>query len=134
MVKAFIPLSKPNIREEEIEQVAAVLRSGMLVQGERVKIFETAVAKYIGCKHALTVSNGTASLHLALKALNVGAGDEVIIPAFSYVATANVVELVGARPVFIDVQFETCNIKTEDVAAQKSTKIRALMPVHEFGL
>lgn len=132
--RGFIPLSKPHIMEEEIHDVSEVLRSGMLVQGEKVKLFESAMAKFIGCKHAIAVSNGTASLHLALKALGIKPGDEVVIPAFSYVATANVIELTGASPVFIDVDIDTCNIKANDVAALKSPQIKALMPVHEFGL
>ncbi|MBT1700910.1 DegT/DnrJ/EryC1/StrS aminotransferase family protein [Fulvivirgaceae bacterium PWU4] len=133
-MKSFIPLSRPNIKEEDIERVAEVLRSGMLVQGEHVKAFENAIAAFIGCKYAIAVSNGTASLHLALKALHIGPGDEVVIPAFSYVATANVVELVGAKPVFVDVELTTCNIQAQAVADLRSPKIKALMPVHEFGL
>ena len=81
----------------------------MLVQGREVETFEKRIASYLGIKNAIAVSNGTASLHLALIALGIGPGDGVIIPAFSYIATANVLELVGAKPVFVDVELETCN-------------------------
>src|SRR5687768_7534122 len=96
----FIPLISPVIPEEAIEGVTAVLRSGMLVQGKNVAAFESEVADYLAAKHVVAVSNGTASLHLALLALGIGRSDEVIVPAFSYVATANVVEVVGAKCVF----------------------------------
>jgi dTDP-4-amino-4,6-dideoxygalactose transaminase len=131
---SFIPLMSPDISEEDIEAVASVLRSGMLVQGEQVADFENEVANYLGVGHAIAVSNGTASLHLALVALGVGPGDEVIVPAFSYVATANVVELVGARCVFVDVQRDTYNIDPDALERAITPQTRAVIPVHEFGL
>src|SRR6266478_1655366 len=102
-MKESIPLSRPDIREEDIDAVVKVLRSGMLVQGEQVAVLEDSVKKLVDVPFACAVSNGTASLHLALLALGVKPGDEVIVPAFSYVATANVVELVGAKCVFVDI-------------------------------
>lgn len=131
---SFIPLMSPDISEEDIEAVARVLRSGMLVQGAEVAAFEAEVADYVGVKHAIAVSNGTASLHLALVALGVGPGDEVIVPAFSYVATANVVELVGATCVFADVQRDTFNIDPDAFEAAITPRTKAAIPVHEFGL
>ena len=131
---SFIPLMSPDIAETDIEAVAAVLRSGMLVQGEQVAAFEAEFARYLGVRNAVAVSNGTASLHLALVALGVGPGDEVVVPAFSYVATANVVELVGARCVFVDVQRDTFNIDPDLFEAAITPRTKAVIPVHEFGL
>ena len=130
----FIPLASPNITDEDINAVIEVLHSGMLVQGKNVEALENAVAEYLGVKHAVAVTSGTAALHLALKALGIGAGDVVIAPAFSFVATANVVELVGAKPVFVDIEPETFNIDASKIAAAITPKTRAIMPVHEFGL
>lgn len=133
-VTRSIPLSRPDIREEDIARAADVLRTGMLVQGPRVREFEQAVSDLLGQVHTRAVSNGTAALHLALVALGIGPGDEVIVPAFSFVATANVVELVGATPVFVDVDLATYNVDSEGVAAAVTDRTRAIMPVHEFGL
>jgi perosamine synthetase len=130
----FIPLMVPDIREEDIDAVAEVLRSGMLVQGAKVEALEKSIAKYLGAKHAVAVSNGTASLQLALFAMGIGAGDEVIVPAFSYMATANVVELVGAKPVFVDINLETFNIDVTQIEDKITPKTKAIIPVHEFGL
>jgi perosamine synthetase len=131
---AFIPLARPDIREEDISLVADVLRSGMLVQGEYVRMLEDAFAKYHEVRHAIAVSNGTATLHLALKVLGIGEGDEVILPALSYVATANVVELVGATCVFVDVDEKTFNIDATRIEEKITSRTKAIIPVHEFGL
>lgn len=133
-VRKFIPLASPDIREEDIKVVNEVLRSGMLVQGEYVGKLEKAFADYHGVKHAIAVSNGTATLHLALKVLGIGEGDEVIVPAFSYVATANVVELVGATCVFVDIDDKTFNIDVAQIESRITSKTKAIIPVHEFGL
>jgi dTDP-4-amino-4,6-dideoxygalactose transaminase len=110
------------------------LRSGNLVQGKNVEAFESAIAEYLGIQNVIAVSSGTATLHLALVALGVGAGDEVIVPAFSYPATANVVEIVGAKPVFVDVEPDTFNIDVSQIEKSITPRTRAIMPVHEFGL
>lgn len=130
----FIPLMSPNITESDIEAVAEVLRAGMLVQGENVVALEKEIAEYLNVKNAVAVSNGTASLHLALVALGIGAGDDVIVPAFSYVATANVVEIVGAKCVFVDVEADTFNIDVSQIENAITPKTKAIIPVHEFGL
>lgn len=130
----FIPLASPNILQEDIDEVCRVLRSGMLVQSVEVRMLESNLEEYLGVKHVVCVSNGTASLHLALLALGIGKGDEVIVPAFSYVATANVVEIVGAKPVFVDIDLATFNIDTEQLDFALSSRTKAIMPVHEFGL
>ncbi|MES2780073.1 MAG: DegT/DnrJ/EryC1/StrS family aminotransferase [Bacteroidota bacterium] len=130
----FIPLSSPDIREEDIEAVNQVLRTGMLVQSHNVKKFEDAIVNYTKAPYACAVSNGTATMHLALIALGIGKGDEVIVPAFSYIATANVVELVGATPVFVDIDIETFNIDVTKIRAKITSNTKAIIPVHEFGL
>lgn len=129
-----IPLMTPTITEEDIEHVSRVLRSGMLVQGKEVETLENRIADYTGTKYAVCVSNGTASLHLSLIALGVGVGDEVILPAFSYIATANVIELVGATPIFIDISLETFNIDETLIESCITPRTKAIIPVHEFGL
>jgi perosamine synthetase len=131
---SFIPLASPSINEQDIENVSAVLRSGMLVQGLQVEQLEQQLASYLGVNHAIMVSNGTASLHLMLVALGIGPGDEVIIPAFSYIATANVVELVGAKPVFVDIEEHSFNINSGLISRKITSSTKAVMIVHEFGL
>lgn len=130
----FIPLMSPNITEQDIEAAVSVLRSGMLVQGENVAALEGEVAEYLQVKNVVAVSNGTATLHLALIALSIGVGDEVIVPAFSYVATANVVEIVGAKCVFVDVKRDTFNIDVSQIEQAITPRTKAIIPVHEFGL
>jgi dTDP-4-amino-4,6-dideoxygalactose transaminase len=106
----------------------------MLVQGKEVFQLENATLNYIHTDYCNAVSNGTASLHLALIALGIGPGDEVIIPAFSYIATANVVELVGARCVFVDIHPGVFNIDESRIEKVITAKTKAIIPVHEFGL
>lgn len=130
----FLPLASPDIRDEDIALVNEVLRSGMLVQGAYVAKLEEAFAGYHGLKHAIALSNGTATLHLALKVLGIGPGDEVIVPAFSYVATANVVELVGATCVFVDIDERSFNIDVNKIEEKITSRTKAIIPVHEFGL
>ncbi|MBS1646320.1 MAG: DegT/DnrJ/EryC1/StrS family aminotransferase [Bacteroidetes bacterium] len=130
----FIPLAKPNILEKDILLVNEVLRSGMLVQGKYVTELENSFIQLAKSKYASAVSNGTATLHLALKVLGVKEGDEVIVPAFSYMATANVIELVGAKPIFVDIDIQTFNIDVHKIEANISKKTKAIIPVHEFGL
>lgn len=132
--RAFIPLASPDIRETDIEEMVRVVRTGMLVQGKEVAAFEDAIQQFLGVGHAICVTNGTATLHLSLLALGIGPGDEVIVPAFSYMATANVVELVGAQPVFADIQARTFNIDPGQIEDLITTATRAIIPVHEFGL
>jgi perosamine synthetase len=130
----FLPLAKPDIREEDIAAVNEVLRSGLLVQGAYVEKLEKAFAERHGVRHAIALSNGTATLHLALKVLGVGEGDEVLVPALSYVATANVVELTGARCVFVDVDERSFNIDISKIEEKITERTKAIIPVHEFGL
>jgi perosamine synthetase len=130
----FIPLASPDINEADIAAVTKVLRTGMLIQGKEVEKLENNVAEFLGVDHCIAVSNGTATMHLCLVAEGIGEGDEVIVPAFSYVATANVVELVGATPVFVDIDPLTFNIDVSKIEGAITSKTKAIIPVHEFGL
>lgn len=130
----FIPLMVPDIQQQDIDAVVTVLQSGMLIHGTKVEEFENNIAKYLGVEHAIAVSSGTATLHLALIALGIGKGDEVIVPAFSYIATANVVELVGAKPIFVDIDAKSFNIDKNLIEEAITPATKAIMPVHEFGL
>jgi dTDP-4-amino-4,6-dideoxygalactose transaminase len=130
----FIPLASPNILDADIQEVVDVLKTGMLVQGKKVLELETNVANFVDAKHVAAVANGTATMHLALVALGIGPGDEVIVPAFSYIATANVVELVGATPIFVDINIRTFNIDVSQIESKITAKTKAIIPVHEFGL
>ena len=131
---SFIPLARPDVNETDIEAVVKVLRSGMLVQGEKVQELEQKFSDFTQVKFAVAASNGTASLHLALKALNIGAGDEVIVPAFSFIATANAVEITGATPVFVDIDLSTFNINADQIENFITSRTKAIIPVHEFGM
>jgi perosamine synthetase len=128
-----VPLTYPSINPNDVENVLKVLESGQLVQGKYVQLLEKAIAELVVVEHAVAVSSGTATLHLALLSLGIGPGDEVVVPAFSYVATANVVELVGARPVFVDIHPDTFIIDPNMIEAAITQRTKALMPVHEFG-
>jgi perosamine synthetase len=134
MLDKFIPLASPDITEEDIACVVKVLKTGMLVQGENVLALEKSFTNYHKNDYAIAVSNGTATMHLALKALGIGPGDEVIVPAFSYIATANVVELVGATCVFVDIDLDTFTIDVSKIEAAVTPSTKVIIPVHEFGL
>jgi perosamine synthetase len=130
----MIPITKPYITDTDIAAVTDVLKTGMLVQGENVLALEKYVGEYLGNCHVAAVSNGTATMHMMLKVNNIGVGDEVIVPAFSYVATANVVELLGATPIFVDIHLDTFNIDTTQIESKITSKTKAILAVHEFGL
>ena len=129
-----IPLCIPEILNQDIASVTKVLKTGNLVQGEKVKELESYNNKYTKTKHTIAVSSGTATMHLALVALGIKEGDEVIVPAFSYIATANVVELVGATPIFVDIDPQTFNIDVNKIEELITKNTKAIIPVHEFGL
>ena len=129
----MIPIAKPIISNDEIQAVAEVLKSGMLAQGKVVEEFETAFAKYVDVKNAITVGNGTISLDIALKSLDMKQGDEVIVPSFTFISTSNAVLFQGAKPVFADVDERTFNINPNDVLEKISDRTKAIIAVHLFG-
>ena len=129
----MIPISAPLIGDEERAAVLEVLASGHLAEGERVRAFEEAFAAYCGVRYAVAVSSGTAALMVALAAHGIGPGDEVITTPFSFIATANAIQFVGARPVFVDVREEDFNLDPEQVEARITPRTRALLPVHLYG-
>jgi perosamine synthetase len=128
-----IPIAKPNFGKEEQTAVKEVLESGILASGPRTKKFEKEFAEYVGVKHAVAVANGTIALDVALKALKIGAGDEVITSAFSFIASGNCILFQNAKPVFADIDPRTFNIDPADVAEKITAKTKALIPVHMFG-
>ena len=128
-----IPLSRPDVSEADVEAVATVLRSGRLSLGPVGPQFEAAFAKAVGAKHAVAMSSGTAALHLCLIALGIGPGDEVITTPFSFVASANCILYVGARPIFVDIGEHTLNLDPARLEAAVSERTRAILPVHVFG-
>jgi perosamine synthetase len=128
-----IRLARPDVGETELAAMAEVLADGQLTMGPRVAAFESAVAAAVGTAHAVAVSSGTAALHLALLALGVGEGDEVIVPAYTFPATANAVRLCGARPVLADVDPETFLMRPELVAGAVTGRTRVVIAVHLFG-
>ena len=138
----MIRLTIPSIQEDDLQAVREALASGYLVQGARVAAFEQAVASYVGAEFAIAVSNGTAALHLALLALDIQPGDIVIAPAYSWISTANVIELCGAQPVFIDIQSDIFNLdpnrlevslKRLMTSVETAPRVKAILPVHTFG-
>jgi len=129
----MIPVGRPSIGREEEEAVTRVLRSGMLAQGPEVAGFEDQFARYCGARHAVGVNSGTAALHAALAALGIGAGHEVIVPAFTFFATGSAVCMCGARPVFADVDPDTFNLSVGSVQELLSQRTHAVIGVHLFG-
>ena len=145
-----IPITKPHFDKAETAQLEAALKSGWVMQGPRVGKFETIFAKYVGSRFAVATSSGTTALHIALEAAGIGAGDEVITTAFSFIATANSIRYCGAYPVFCDIDIETYNLDPEKVKEfietgckwekgvlrNKKTKrpLKAIMPVDQVGL
>jgi dTDP-4-amino-4,6-dideoxygalactose transaminase len=128
-----IRLARPDVGREEAEAVAAVLESGQLTMGPKVEEFEAELARACGVEHAVVVSSGTAALHVAVLALGLGDGDEVLVPAYTFPATANVVALAGARPVLVDVDPRTMNLDPARVYEAVTSRTRAVLAVHLFG-
>ena len=134
-----IPINKPIIGEEEAELVKKITLSGMFTNpqpegGEWVNKFEKAFASYVGTKDAVSVNSGTSALYASLLAADVGAGDEVIVPPFTFPSTADVVLLVGAKPIFADINIDTYNIEPNDVKKKVTENTKAIIPVHLYGL
>jgi dTDP-4-amino-4,6-dideoxygalactose transaminase len=131
--ESFIHFHRPWLGEEEEKEVIETLRSGWLTTGARTHEFERRFAEYIGCKHAIGLNSCTAGLHLALSALDLGPGDEVITTPITFAASANVIIHQGAKPVFVDVESDTLEIDADKIEEQITEKTRAILPVHLYG-
>lgn len=131
---ARLPISRPVFGQREKELIGEVLDSGWVVQGPMVKRFEGMVAQYTGAEHAVAVSSCTTGLHLVLQALGIGPGDEVVLPSFTYIASANAVEYTGARPVFCDIDLDRFTLDLHGLQKALTPKTRVIMPVSLFGL
>lgn len=129
----MIPIAVPLIGDEELHAIEIVLRSGMLASGEFVSKFEMEFADYCNTDHAIAVNSGTAALHAALLSLDIGAGDEIIVPDFTFIASATSVSMCAARPVFADVDPATFTIDPESVLEAITPRTRAVIGVHLFG-
>lgn len=129
----MIPPARPALGEEEYRAVREVLESGMLAQGPRVEAFETAFARYVGRRHAIATSSGTAALHIALLALGQGPGDEIVMPPMTFMACASMTLAVGGRPSFADVENRLFTLDPRAAAKAVTPATRALMPVHLYG-
>ena len=129
-----VPIARTNLTEAEIQSVLDPLRTGWLVQGPKVKEFEDKWSQFTGSKNSIAVTSCTSALHLSLAALGFGPGDEAIVPAFTWVATANVVEHLGGRVVFCDIDLETFNLDVSKLEQKITSKTKAILPVHLFGL
>jgi dTDP-4-amino-4,6-dideoxygalactose transaminase len=133
-MKPFLPFARPSIDEQSIAAVADVFRSSQLASGPKVHAFEADLAAYLGGRHVRVMTSATAGLEMALEVAGIGAGDEVIVPAMSFAASANVVARLRAKPVFVDIDLHTRNIDMARVPAAITAKTRAIMPVHFAGL
>ncbi|MGB9857992.1 MAG: DegT/DnrJ/EryC1/StrS family aminotransferase [Dictyoglomus sp.] len=128
-----IPMSAPDLDETDIQEVLEVLRSGRLALGPKAREFEEMMANYIGVKCAVAVSSGTAGLHILVRALGIGPGDEVLVPSFTFAASVNVILYERAVPVFVDIEPETYNLDPDDLERKITKKTKAIMAVDIFG-
>ena len=131
--KTIIKVAIPQVGEEEVEAVRQVLLSGQFVSGAKVEEFEKAFAEYIGVKYAVAVNSGTAALHIALQAMGIGPGDEVIVPPLTFFATVSSVLYVGAKPVFADIDYDDWCISPSSIKNVITERTKAIIPVHLFG-
>jgi perosamine synthetase len=129
-----VPLIKLEFTSHELEALQAPIKRGWVVQGPEVEKFESLVCEFTGAHYAIATSSCTTALHLSLLALGIGPGDEVIVPSFTFIASANAVEHCGAKPVFCDIDLKTFNIKTKGLEETIGPRCKAIMPVHLFGL
>lgn len=129
-----IPIARTNLLENEIQSVLGPLQSGWLVQGPKVKEFEEKWSAFSGAMHSIAVTSCTSGLHLSLAASGFGPGDEAIVPAFTWISTANIVEHLGGKVVFCDIDLDTFNIDTAQIESKITDRTKAIIPVHLFGL
>ena len=129
-----VPIARTSLTDSEIQSVLEPLKSGWLVQGPKVREFEDKWSEFTGAQESIAVTSCTSALHLSLAALGFGPGDEAIVPAFTWISTANVVEHLGGTVVFCDIDLETFNLDIAQVESKITSKTRAILPVHLFGL
>src|SRR5205823_83445 len=129
-----IPLVRPSLGDEEVAAASRVIRSGWVTQGPEVEAFEREFAERVGAAHAVAVSNCTAALQLALIAVGVGPGDDVVTVSHSFIATANAISAVGARPVFVDVRRETLGMDPGRLEEALTPRTTAILCVHQIGI
>jgi perosamine synthetase len=134
MAKDFVPVARPHLGEEEVSAAGRAILSGWVTQGPEVAAFEREFATFVGAPHACAVSSGTTALHLALLAVGVRPGDEVITVSHSYIATANSIRYCGARPVFVDIDPRTFNVDPDKIEPAISDRTRAILCVHQMGM
>ncbi len=134
LVKRQIPITKPALGEEEARAPYESIASGWVTQGPKVAEFEKAVAAYVGAKHGIATTSCTTGLHLALSSIGVGPGDEVIVPSFTFIASANAVLYTGARVVFAEIDPRTYNVDPSDLERRITKRTKAIMPVDQIGL
>ena len=129
-----VPIARTSLTDSEIQSVLGPLKSGWLVQGPKVREFEDKWSVFTGAQQSIAVTSCTSALHLSLAALGFGPGDEAIVPAFTWISTANVVEHLGGTVVFCDIDLETFNLDIAQVESKITSKTKAIVPVHLFGL
>lgn len=134
MRKTFLPFHVPSISQHEASEVNQTLKDGWITSGPRVKKFETEFKNYVGAQHAVALNSCTAALHLALEALGVSKGDEVIVPSMTFAAAAEVVVHLGAKPVFSDIDPNSLLMTADNLEREISENTRVVIPVHHSGL
>lgn len=133
-VRRTFPISQPSITEVELKYVASAVKSGWISSiGEYIGEFERRFAEFCNCRHAIAVSNGTVAISLALRAMHIGRGDEVIVPDLSFIATANSVLESGAKPIFADIETDTLCLDPDDLIRRITPRTKAVIPVHLYG-
>jgi perosamine synthetase len=133
MVKEILPMSSSELDESDIQAVLGVLRSGRLALGPKAEEFERNIASFVGTKHAVAVSSGTTALHIIARSLELGPGDEVLVPSFTFAASVNAILYEGCTPVFVDIDPETLNIDPADIERKITARTRAILVVDIFG-
>ena len=131
--KDFLPLSRPSIGEKEIEKVVSCLKSGWITTGPLCKAFEEKFCELTGATYALSLSSGTAGMHLLLLGLDIKRGDEIITPSMTFASTLNMIALLGAKPIFVDIHYDTLNINADLIEGKITEKTKAIVPVHFAG-
>ena len=129
-----IPITRTNLLDSEIDSVLGPLRSGWLVQGPKVNEFEEKWSDFTGADHSIAITSCTSAMHLSLAAMGFGVGDEAVVPAFTWISTANVVEHLGGKVVFCDIDLDTFNIDIDQLESKVTEKTKVILPVHLFGL